>query len=318
MSSIYLDIIIFNPSTGIYKRIEVTDLAFHGTSSIPISEDRHFTNFGFGFGFDHVNDDYKVVKVTSNHFDDLRVVDSKVMVYSLKTNSWRRAQNFPRSLNRYMDSLMEAAVIDNHLLHWLIYSPLGQLEIACFDICNETWREDIACPNSLVPRSCSNPELGVLDGCLYFFYEILSTSKFDVWVMKEYGVKESWVKLFEIDFRVFVNNICHRTWRLREASWVMIDVIPTSTTAANSMTYVIPSSTMGYVCNGSLVNIPGGRPLRVNKEFRLTTFKEVFRLASRKRTKGRTNNALAKQQQQQRDFNLQGQGKRLMNNKWTR
>jgi hypothetical protein len=37
--------------------------------------------------------------------------------------------------------------------------------------------------------------LGVLGGCLYFFDYPLGDS-FDIWVMKQYGVQESWTKEF--------------------------------------------------------------------------------------------------------------------------
>ncbi|XP_021853486.2 F-box protein CPR1-like isoform X2 [Spinacia oleracea] len=42
--------------------------------------------------------------------------------------------------------------------------------------------------------------LGILDGCLCLSisYNKVCDSDFDVWVMKEYGVAESWTKLISI------------------------------------------------------------------------------------------------------------------------
>ncbi|KAL7213691.1 hypothetical protein ACSBR2_016256 [Camellia fascicularis] len=66
--------------------------------------------------------------------------------------------------------------------------------VAAFDVTNEEYR--------LVPQQEFSDEdfyicVGELDGCLCIFCNY-DQVRFDVWVMKDYGMKESWTKLFSI------------------------------------------------------------------------------------------------------------------------
>uniref|UniRef100_A0A803MQE4 F-box associated beta-propeller type 1 domain-containing protein n=1 Tax=Chenopodium quinoa TaxID=63459 RepID=A0A803MQE4_CHEQI len=274
MPSNCLDIVVYNPSTGIYKHVEVADLASPMTSNT------------FGLGFDAANDDYKVVRIIHDSLNHINKMD--VMVYSLKMNSWRQAKNSRTIVSFPYHQGKEVSVIDNHLLHWIIETTPSQLEIACFDICNEIWTEDIVWPYSLVIGSRLKPQLGVLDGCLYVIFKIPSENKLDIWVMKEYGVNESWMKLFEISNQCLelpVNIIYDSPWRLKLlcytnkskdeisiwddglSSLIWFDLKNNNVKSIKMIRgFKLPRLiTSVYLCNGSLVNIPGGRPLQINK-----------------------------------------------------
>lgn len=145
-----------------------------------------------GFGYDHVHDDHKVVRLVqySTLFNDL--AHSKIEVFSLKTDAWREIGDFPyhicyrRNFN----------VFTNGALHWLVTrKPESKIDflIAAFDLTTDELR--------LVPRpECVNVNervkvnLGILGGCLTVVCNY-PKKKVDVWVMKSYGVKESWSKL---------------------------------------------------------------------------------------------------------------------------
>ncbi|THG03641.1 hypothetical protein TEA_014491 [Camellia sinensis var. sinensis] len=120
--------------------------------------------------------------------------ESEVRVYSLKSNSWRRIQDFPY----YLWHSFQHGVFVGGALHWVVSrnyeSDSVNFLVAAFDLTNEEYR--------LVPQPEFSDEgfyicVGELDGCLCIFCNY-DQVRFDVWVMKDYGVKESWSKLFSI------------------------------------------------------------------------------------------------------------------------
>lgn len=71
----------------------------------------------YGFGYDHVNDDYKVLRI-AQFWDE--VVD-EVKVYNLKSNSWRRIKDFPY----YLSYKRADGMLVNGALHWVLsYSTI--------------------------------------------------------------------------------------------------------------------------------------------------------------------------------------------------
>ncbi|KAL9224227.1 hypothetical protein vseg_000287 [Gypsophila vaccaria] len=165
----------------------------------------------FGFGYDSINCLYKILYLTAK----------RAMMYSLAKGcrSWRFI-DVPYDVVKYelppvhdrpegdpdkrvlMQVYGHGVSINNHL-HWNIteFDPevfeYSKEAILSFDICNEKW-DRVPVSNELA----INPyiiELGVLDGCL-----CVSTSRgihrhgLELWIMKEYGVKESWTKLFKV------------------------------------------------------------------------------------------------------------------------
>ncbi|KAI8528020.1 hypothetical protein RHMOL_Rhmol12G0118800 [Rhododendron molle] len=69
-------------------------------------------NFGSsdGFGYDSSNDDYQVIRVA------FVKAPLEVKVYSLKTDSWRRIEDFPNNLK--MSQPMESSKLVNGSIHW--------------------------------------------------------------------------------------------------------------------------------------------------------------------------------------------------------
>ncbi|KAK1367958.1 hypothetical protein POM88_034050 [Heracleum sosnowskyi] len=79
------EFLVFNPSTRKSRKIP----------SAPAEFLRYFHMMETslcGFGYDHVNDDYKVVKIAECY---LQLRGIMAIAYSLKTNSWKRIQNVP-------------------------------------------------------------------------------------------------------------------------------------------------------------------------------------------------------------------------------
>ncbi|CAH1448302.1 unnamed protein product [Lactuca virosa] len=130
----------------------------------------------FGFGFDPTTDDYKVVKV-------LGIIGSKVdttewmqvEVYSMRKGTWEFiTQKIPSHLTNIYDQ-----------------------DVVCQNGA-ETFRE-IHLPDSVLDYTVYKISnlLGVFTGklCVMSSFQASGSTKFELWVMDEYGVAESWVKL---------------------------------------------------------------------------------------------------------------------------
>ncbi|KAJ0800166.1 putative F-box domain-containing protein [Helianthus annuus] len=174
-------IVLWNPATQKYKVI-LTPMVYPSSSNVLIAFNQ--------VGYDHVNDDYKVVRLIQT--GGYVWLNSMVFVYSLKLNMWRSVeQRFPYYFNLAL--CQGQGVCVNSALHWVVSKKphLGNDLLVSFDLASQSFQ--------LVPHpECFNSDmvtsLGVLGGCLCVvgYRELRSI---DVWVMGEYGVKESWSKL---------------------------------------------------------------------------------------------------------------------------
>ncbi|KAL2896571.1 hypothetical protein RDABS01_038355 [Bienertia sinuspersici] len=118
-----------------------------------------------------------------------------VDVYSIKKGTWKRAVSSP--YDHSVGHVTSGVFVDGHI-HWLAsktsdYSSV----IVAFDLGEEKFGE--VPPPSLVEDSeFVFSHLLMLKGCLCMFASS-SDYKTDIWLMKEYGVKESWTKFKIID-----------------------------------------------------------------------------------------------------------------------
>nr|WRO64616.1 MYB transcription factor protein [Rosa persica] len=148
----------------------------------------------YGLGYDAVHDDYKLVRISQFIGWDYASFESEVKVYSLRMNAWRKVDDMPYVLcyTRKMGILVSGSV------HWVVTrsheveQPATELVIG-FDIVKERFGE---VPMPEMDRKCQI-DVGYLDGCLCIIakYEDVGV---DVWTIKQYGVKETWCKLFTV------------------------------------------------------------------------------------------------------------------------
>ncbi|KDO58465.1 hypothetical protein CISIN_1g015251mg [Citrus sinensis] len=156
----------------------------------------------FGFGFHPVSKEYKVIKIvyyrkscSNSSFQRTRRViypRSDVQVYTVGSPAWRSKGKLAyQFVRRPSEALVKGR------LHWVTrprrYSPVRG--IVSFDIADEQFRE-VPKPDCGGLNRC-NYHLTVLSGCLsvavYGNY-----GKLEIWVMKDYNVKESWAKELNI------------------------------------------------------------------------------------------------------------------------
>ncbi|XP_059628428.1 F-box protein CPR1-like [Cornus florida] len=190
---------LWNPSTSEFS--ELPKCPFYALNPVVP------TYTMYGLGYVSSLDDYKVVIVLhySNSDKVVQVLhysnsDTFIGVYTLRTNSW--SSNWIPDFPYHRIRGPESGVLVDGSLHWLAYKSSNHRYVICaFDLTDEKFRD------VLVPRSLNypNPEtpndLGVLGGCLTTL-ACRDCSQIDIWVMKEYGVSESWTK-----FTIYIKSM---------------------------------------------------------------------------------------------------------------
>ncbi|KAI4352231.1 hypothetical protein L6164_006504 [Bauhinia variegata] len=145
-----------------------------------------------GFGFDSKIKNFKVVMLIP--------YPAKAGFYSLASGSWKRIHGedplFDFCRERYAGPVNSMYL--NGVLHWVV----SQRETSCnyiltFDVAEETFGE------LMLPKSLNEPKYPVsfLGGGYSLAVvesdpQSFSEQSFNIWVMKEYGVVDSWTKVF--------------------------------------------------------------------------------------------------------------------------
>ncbi|XP_055827295.1 F-box protein CPR1-like [Solanum dulcamara] len=142
----------------------------------------------WGLGYDSTSDDYKIFKITYRSHSE---------ILELKSGSWRlidtdkhRTCRYPRLSNT--DSL----AFVHEAFHWHDFSMNNY--VVSFSISNEVYRQ-IPLLKQIYSPECIDgvSALGEML-CVYSRYVSHTNDIFKIWIMKDYGVKESWTELFNI------------------------------------------------------------------------------------------------------------------------
>ncbi|XP_074313650.1 F-box protein CPR1-like [Silene latifolia] len=179
--------LLWNPVTKEYSRLIKSPSSL---ASVHISFEY------YGFGYDVVSHDYKIVNIEFRDAEFRR--DCIFHVYSRGSNSWKESQKYPDSILGYKEYFGRNVVVNNKL-HWITFKRTAIKIILIFDLHTEELRE-ISYPTSL--RHAKEHDLMVSRGRLCILATTHWPSKHpnvSIWVMKEYGVVESWTKLYEVE-----------------------------------------------------------------------------------------------------------------------
>ncbi|MED6169452.1 hypothetical protein PIB30_021443 [Stylosanthes scabra] len=142
----------------------------------------------FGLGYDHVHDKYKLVTV---HGQDL------TRIFTFGANSWTIGPNFPYpvvGLSGHIGKFVSGTV---GTLNWMAKLKEKKWVILSFDLASETFGQVLLPLLSGVGHNTCDPELQVSLNCLCF--TIQKDTVFEVWMMKEYGVWESWMMISRVN-----------------------------------------------------------------------------------------------------------------------
>ncbi|KAK9667720.1 hypothetical protein RND81_13G006800 [Saponaria officinalis] len=187
-----LSLVLLNPSTRTYINVNSTA--------------NDVLKGNLGLGYDRFSNDYKIVAVSDTYgcLNGDHVNTIVTTVYSVNSKSWKRVDETVGFES--MERRFNGVLINSHLLHWTFWSMdrstyKRKIRIGCFDVTTEKWMDDVLLPDNHYDPSHKSYflDLGVLDDCLFASYVNRVQSFFDVWVMKEYGVHESWIKSFSIN-----------------------------------------------------------------------------------------------------------------------
>ncbi|KAI8012346.1 F-box protein [Camellia lanceoleosa] len=155
------------------------------------------------FGFILRTNQYKVIRFfiervveSINPITELKTYrdDPKAMIYTIGDGLWRNLGSVPYYLkNRSFNSFVNGA------LHWLNFTCDSPDFIRCFDFDSEEFWVVLEPPEFGLRKEFSDHiRVGVLRGSLSI-YDFSSPLRMDIWLMKDYGIKESWSKELVIE-----------------------------------------------------------------------------------------------------------------------
>ncbi|KAM7461432.1 hypothetical protein LguiA_029553 [Lonicera macranthoides] len=144
------ELTLWNPTTGDYKTLPDVQFSDHNRLQT------------IGFGYDSLNDDYKLVRITNcNRLSSCRY---RVSLYSLKTNAWKKIREIPdRNVVQF----------DPHLGKWapngsIYWEACCQSKIIAFDLKKEKFTE-LLLPNEIRQEE-SHKHVIELGGYLGVYY----------------------------------------------------------------------------------------------------------------------------------------------------
>nr|AIK66489.1 S6a-locus SLFlike1 protein [Petunia integrifolia subsp. inflata] len=205
--SSYRSTVLYNPTLREFFEMPPSILPYSPHLS-PGKELNFWVIMTMGIGFDSYTNDYKVTRILSPHEeyemedeDNYYKLVSKVEVYNLSTNSWRKIED----LQCLVDPWRCFNVLINGAFHWrgTNISPGDDNWIVSFNFSTELFYNilfpeglDIEQDKSLVVL---NESLALICYTKIFYPEnVVINQTIDIWLMKKYPMRESWIKEFRV------------------------------------------------------------------------------------------------------------------------
>lgn len=195
-------LVLWNPS--IHKFI---------TLPLPLIKPQSPHMFVLGFGADLTeNYGFKLVRLVYCKNDDVGYNGPpQIEVYSTRRGIWRRVLGV--EIKHCMVEFMWSQAFVNGTVHWIAYDVIAngggiRSLVMSFSIADEAFGE-IMLPDVLVGVIPTNLSILLFEESLAvvkYEREIDGTSC-EVWVMKQYGVLESWSRLYHIDLVVGMEKV---------------------------------------------------------------------------------------------------------------
>ncbi|KAL4600144.1 hypothetical protein ACB092_11G177000 [Castanea dentata] len=196
------DVYLWNPTSSLRLRLLPRPIYRPHTKSF-------LYGAGYGFGFDYMADDFKVVRfldtLNTSFMADTDFVDVKLEVYNSLGPGLGKQLDTPFDSNMFYNFALyvRTKVYDNGFFYWWANpNKVYDERIVSFDCRNEVFRMTPLPDKSVIGHYrevCRS--LMVLNGFVAMsVYPIRRKKKvsFSIWVLLEFGVEESWTKLFRI------------------------------------------------------------------------------------------------------------------------
>ncbi|XP_057457294.1 F-box protein At3g07870-like [Lotus japonicus] len=159
-----------------------------------------------GFGFNPKTNEYKIVRVLKRHknwWD--RKGTMTVDMFTLGTSKWRNVEVhlqhiFNVEVNHQHIFKLLFPTCTNGALHW-ICSHDNKGSLLCFKFKKERFHSFPSPPGVFIEGKygTNNVSMGNLGGFLYICDSSSLDTPVTMWIMKKYGIGESWTKVFSID-----------------------------------------------------------------------------------------------------------------------
>lgn len=176
------DMFLWNPSTRTSKKLP----------PVAVEMKEGFYHI-CGLGYCEPDDDYKVVSIFCV-YGFAGEYESVVQMYSLKTDSWKMIEGFKGGV-----LLNDTGKFASGKLHFSAKPGYGydrRSVLVSLDLKTEVY-DTIELPSSGHGRCESS--VGLLGGCISVMHDYGATHA-NVWVLKEYGNKDSWTKVVTIPY----------------------------------------------------------------------------------------------------------------------
>ncbi|PHU00101.1 hypothetical protein BC332_29888 [Capsicum chinense] len=143
----------------------------------------------YGMSFDSNSNDYKILKILNYGSDE----PSEIL--ALKSGSWRKIVEHPRVTDNMLLDMHSLTCIHGEF-HWVGFSR--NYFVVSFDISHEVYGE-IPLPECL--SNIGDIGISELEGMLCAYSNVYHHGRhtYKLWVMKDYGLKESLNALFSIE-----------------------------------------------------------------------------------------------------------------------
>ncbi|CAK8569028.1 unnamed protein product [Lathyrus sativus] len=159
------------------------------------AEYNHFSQFWsdhYQVGYDHVKDEYKMIRCTHGPPGSMPEISYFWEIYSLNNNSWRKIDDFPHS------SICGDEVYLDGVSHWWGKTKT-HINLESFDFSKESF---ITTPmpsyadDAFDFSSTRTRILTILNGSIAFIVNYEEAKIFHISILGELGVRESWTELF--------------------------------------------------------------------------------------------------------------------------
>ncbi|KAK3015961.1 hypothetical protein RJ639_007074 [Escallonia herrerae] len=187
----HCDIILCNPSIRDFKVLPAPSFNY--------PQGLYSSTIGAGFGFDPLSNEYKVIRIAELHEDDeswgYKFHSVKVEIYNLSTNCWREIDAVVPFVWFFPCSEL---LFNGHFHWWADDDDHGGESMLSFHITTEVFQQ------IGLPEICAFPDgnerafLILNESIALLLFNSSEQTSFDIWLMTEYGVAESWTKEFTI------------------------------------------------------------------------------------------------------------------------
>ncbi|XP_015582078.2 F-box protein CPR1 [Ricinus communis] len=263
------DICIMNPATR--KHMYLQNLLPNNCRD----EQNKVSLTGYGFGYDCVNDDYKVVRIAQKIDAEPRInngnlgfLETEMSICNVKTRVLKVVK-MP-----YFTLVNDLGVLACGALHWLMgkYNDVTSLKkklIVGYDLGTDEFRE-LSQPEFLNHDNCRK-NIGLLGTWLCLSANYNPEEGIDFWVMKEYGDKESWTMLFSFPITFIPCRYVRPLGLLERGSLVVLEVnarrlVWYDRKERNMRIFYLKARDECSVCLSSLTPLPSNENGRIDEK----------------------------------------------------